>query len=65
MEECLHYTLTLDPDVALQGLSFPREQDAAFAAAQSFQELPPEVMVDIRARALRAIKDKGPVWWNP
>ena len=30
--ECLHYTLTLDPDVALLGLSYPNEQDAAFAA---------------------------------
>ena len=28
--ECLRYTLTCDPDVALLGLSFPNEQDAAF-----------------------------------
>jgi hypothetical protein len=33
VEECLHYTLTLDPDVALLGLSYPNEQDAAFDAA--------------------------------
>ena len=33
VEECVRYTLTLDPDVALLGLSFPNEQDAAFAAA--------------------------------
>ena len=37
--ECLHYTLTLDPDVALLGLSFPNEQDAAFAAARAFRPL--------------------------
>src|SRR5262244_2408724 len=36
VEQCLHYTLTCDPDVALLGLSDPREQDAAFAAAQAF-----------------------------
>jgi hypothetical protein len=29
VSECLHYTLTLDPDVALLGLSFPNEQDQA------------------------------------
>jgi hypothetical protein len=36
VSDCLHYTLTLDPDVALLGLSFTNEQDEAFAAAQSF-----------------------------
>ena len=33
VEECLHYTLTLGPDVALLGLSFRNEQEQAFAAA--------------------------------
>ncbi len=41
VSECLHYTLTLDPDVALLGLSFPNEQDAAFAAFRTFQPLSP------------------------
>ncbi len=63
--ECLHYTLTLDPDVALLGLSFPNEQDAAFAAAQSFRPLAPDAMARVRERAVAAIADKGPVWWNP
>ena len=63
--ECLHYTLTLDPDVALLGLSFPNEQDAAFAAAQSFAPQNDAQMVDIRARAVAARQDKGPCWWNP
>jgi 1-deoxyxylulose-5-phosphate synthase len=63
--ECLHYTLTLDPDVALLGLSFPNEQDAAFAAARSFRPLPPSEMARVRERAAVAIRDKGPVWWNP
>jgi aryl-alcohol dehydrogenase-like predicted oxidoreductase len=63
--ECLHYTLTLDPDVALLGLSFPNEQDLAFAAARSFAPLTPAQMADIRERAVLARKDKGPCWWNP
>lgn len=63
--ECLHYTLTLDPDVALLGLSYPNEQDAAFAAARSFAPLTAEQMDDIRTRAAEARKDKGPCWWNP
>lgn len=63
--ECLHYTLTLDPDVALLGLSFPNEQDAAFAAAESFAPFDDAQMADIRARAVLARQDKGPCWWNP
>jgi aryl-alcohol dehydrogenase-like predicted oxidoreductase len=65
VEECLHYTLTLDPDVALLGLSFPNEQDAAFTAARSFRPLPTDRMDDIRRRAAEARRDKGPCWWNP
>ncbi len=63
--ECLHYTLTLDPDVALLGLSYPNEQDAAFAAARSFRPLTADAMEDIRRRAAEARRDKGPCWWNP
>ena len=65
VEECLHYTLTLDPDVALLGLSFPNEQDAAFAAARRFEPLSRERMEDIRRRAAEAREHKGPCWWNP
>ena len=65
VEECLHYTLTLDPDVALLGLSFPNEQDAAFRAARSFAPLSSEEMEDIRRRAVIARESKGPCWWNP
>lgn len=63
--ECLHYTLTLDPDVALLGLSYPNEQDAAFAAARSFRPLTGDEMEDVRRRAVEARQDKGPCWWNP
>jgi 1-deoxyxylulose-5-phosphate synthase len=63
--ECLHYTLTLDPDVALLGLSYPNEQDQAFAAAGSFAPLAPAQMADIRHRAVAARQGKGPCWWNP
>ena len=63
--DCLRYTLTLDPDVTLLGLSFPNEQDAAYTAAQSFKPLSPQQMTDLRRRAVKAIRDKGPCWWNP
>lgn len=65
VEECLHYTLTIDPDVALLGLSFPSEQDAAWAAAHTFAPLDPTRLADIRNRAATAIAGKGDVWWNP
>ena len=65
VEECLHYTLTLDPDVALLGLSFENEQDRAFAAARSFAPLGAAAMDDVRRRAVEARRDKGPCWWNP
>ena len=63
--ECLHYTLTLDPDVALLGLSFPNEQDAAWAAARAFVPFSPNELTDVRTRAAAAITGKGDVWWNP
>jgi len=65
VRECLHYTLTLDPDVTLLGLSFPNEQDAAFAAAADFTPLAPAELAAIRARALDARRGKGLCWWNP
>ena len=51
VEECVRYTLTLDPDVALLGLSFPNEQDAAFAAAEAFAPLPEAGLEAVRAGA--------------
>ena len=65
VEQCLHYTLTLDPDVALLGLSYPNEQTAAFAAARTFEPLAQERMEEIRQRAREARAGKGPCWWNP
>jgi aryl-alcohol dehydrogenase-like predicted oxidoreductase len=63
--ECLGYTLTCDPDVALLGLSFPNEQDAAFAAAKAFKPFSPCQMAEIRRRAEIAVQGKGECWWNP
>jgi aryl-alcohol dehydrogenase-like predicted oxidoreductase len=63
--ECLHYTLTIGPDVALLGLSFPNEQDAAFRAVQEFRPLRKEELNAIENRAVQAIENKGPCWWNP
>jgi aryl-alcohol dehydrogenase-like predicted oxidoreductase len=65
VQDCLSYTLTCDPDVALLGLSFPNEQDAALAAAEAFAPLPPRELERIRGAAARAIRGKGPCWWNP
>jgi aryl-alcohol dehydrogenase-like predicted oxidoreductase len=65
VEECLHYTMTLDPDVTLLGLSFPNEQDAAFEAARSFKPLASPEMAAIKRRAVEAIANKGKCWWNP
>ena len=63
--ECLHYTLTVGPDVALLGLSFPNEQDAAFQALDSFRPLESGQLEDIQRRAVQAMEGKGPCWWNP
>ncbi len=65
VEECLRYTLTCDPDVALLGLSFPNEQDAAFAAASAFRPMSPEELARLRERAVTAMEGKGKAWWNP
>lgn len=63
--DCLHFTLTLDPDVALLGLSYPNEQDEAFAAAKSFRPLTEGELGDVRRRAVDARREKGMCWWNP
>ena len=65
VRQCLHYTMTLDPDVALLGMSFPNEQDAAFAAAREFEPLSESAMAEIRTAAAQAIREKGQCWWNP
>ncbi|HZN40168.1 MAG TPA: aldo/keto reductase [Planctomycetota bacterium] len=63
--ECVRYTLTIDPDVALLGLSTPAEQDAAWAAASAFSPMEEAELAVTRERASSAIAGKGDVWWNP
>lgn len=63
--DCLHYTLTLDPDVALLGMSFANEQDAVLQAFREFRPLSRGQMEDIRRRAGKAVAGKGACWWNP
>jgi aryl-alcohol dehydrogenase-like predicted oxidoreductase len=63
--ECVSYTLTCDPDVALLGMSFPNEQDAALKAVQEFSELSVEALRQVRERARVAMQHKGRTWWNP
>ncbi len=65
VEECVRFTLSCDPDVALLGLSFPNEQDAAFAAAHGASPLARDELLALRERAVEAMRDKGPAWWNP
>ncbi len=62
---CLRYVLGQDPDVALLGLSFENEQDAAWAAAEAFTPMTAEEEKDARYAAWEAAKDKGDIWWNP
>jgi aryl-alcohol dehydrogenase-like predicted oxidoreductase len=63
--ECVRFTLTVDPDVALLGMSFPNEQDEALAAAEAFEPLAPSEMVAIEQRAATAVVGKGVCHWNP
>ncbi len=65
VDECLRYTLTIDPDVALLGMSFPNEQDAAMESYEAFRPLGAVEISDIRHRAEVAIQGKGTCWWNP
>jgi len=62
---CLRYVLGQDPDVALLGLSFENEQDAAWAAVEAFTPMTAEEEKDARFAAWEAAKDKGSIWWNP
>ncbi|MFA7236593.1 MAG: aldo/keto reductase [Phycisphaeraceae bacterium] len=65
VEQCVHFTLTVDPDVALLGMSFANEQDAAFEAAKRFEPMNQTRMRAVQAEAAVAIQDKGRIWWNP
>lgn len=64
VQDCLSYTLTCDPDVALLGMSFANEQDAALAAAEAFTPYSEDELARVRAAAAEAIRGKGPCWWN-
>ena len=63
--ECVRFTLTVDPDVALLGMSFPNEQDEALAAAEQFEPVGASEMRAIERRAAEAVEGKGACHWNP
>jgi aryl-alcohol dehydrogenase-like predicted oxidoreductase len=66
VEQCLSYTLTCDPDVALLGMSTPVEQDAAFEAALRFNSpLDDNQLRALEMAAGEAVANKGPIWWDP
>ena len=53
-------------DVALLGMSFVNEQDAAWSALANFRGAKDAAwMADVKKRAAIARKEKGPCWWNP
>lgn len=65
VEECVRYTLGLDPDVALLGMSSDAEQDAALDAVREYAPLNEDAREDVVKRAAKAVEGTGPVWWNP
>ena len=66
VEQCLHYTLTCDPDVALLGLSDPAEQDSSLRRGPGLLcSASPAQMATIRQLAVAAVAHKGPCRWNP
>lgn len=66
VQQCVHYTLSFDPDVALLGMSFANEQDVAWSAAEGFRDpLSDQQLAEIRRQAAIAMEGKGPAWWNP
>ena len=65
VEECVHYMMTVDPDVCLLGMSSAEEMSAALSAANRFRPLSAAQMADLRRRAEAAVKGKGRCWWNP
>jgi aryl-alcohol dehydrogenase-like predicted oxidoreductase len=65
VRECVRFTLTVDPDVALLGMSYVNEQDEALAAVERFESLGPDEMRDIQRRASTAVQGKGVCHWNP
>jgi len=52
----VRYTLTRDPDVALLGMSYPNELDAAVAAAAEFARYDDAELADVEERALVAVE---------
>jgi aryl-alcohol dehydrogenase-like predicted oxidoreductase len=65
VRDCVRYALTKDPDVALLGLSFENEQDAAFGAAADAPPMSDRELDTLRMRAVEAARGKGRVWWDP
>ena len=65
VQQCIDYTLSIAPDVALLGLSYPNEQDAAFAAAEQTTPLSARELLAIQRLAAEARREKGACWWNP
>jgi aryl-alcohol dehydrogenase-like predicted oxidoreductase len=62
---CVRYTLTVDPDVALLGMSTPDEVATAARAGAAFTPMSEDELRATRAWAAERLRGKGPFWWNP
>ncbi|MGZ3450607.1 MAG: aldo/keto reductase [Polyangiales bacterium] len=65
VDTCVRYTLTLDPDVALLGLSNEDEMDAAFSATDRFAPMTEHELSEARRLAEKSVVGKGKIWWDP
>ena len=63
--ECVRYILTMDPDVALLGMSSLPEMREALVAAAEFRPMTPSELAEVRRSAEAAVQGKGRCWWNP
>jgi aryl-alcohol dehydrogenase-like predicted oxidoreductase len=62
---CVRYTLTLDPDVALLGMSTIPEVEEALGQAAAFAPMGAEEMAAVERDAAAEVRGKGKVWWDP
>lgn len=63
--ECVRFTLTCDPDVALLGMSSVEEVELAVRAALAFEPLNAGEVDEITGRAAAAVAGKGRCHWDP
>jgi len=63
--ECVRYTLTRGPDVALLGMSVPSEQDAVRTALDAFVPMTEGELAEAERHGADAVLGKGSCHWDP